>query len=480
MKKLICLSLVASSFLLADTDLEQLKAQMDKQQLMIEKLLKKIQKLEQADASNEQNYIQKLDIKTAHNHQENAVQKKQASETKNATFMQSQYMPDISLIMDTSYVSRSKKDDEAAHLEVPGVAHGLLGSHSHDGDSHSTYNASNGFNLNYAELVLSSAVDPFFTMDGIFHFSEHGVEIEELFFTSTALGYGTRVKGGKFNSNFGYLNEQHHHAWDFADMPLVYESFLGMHGLNEKGLQLQWTAPTKNYLMLGAEVLQGENEQMFGNATIGDAQDPIAKGSRAPSLFVAYAKTSFDIEDTTVLGGLSYANGTSRIDHSDDEDGPHVFSADSVLYGADLTIKHYFDSYSFLTWQSEWLMRDMDGVQYNLDGTGAVVSSPNLTKEQAGLYTQLIYAIDKNWKIGARYDTIYKNDVAANGIDLNKPTDLNKYSTMIEYRTSEFAKFRLQYNRNEALYNEDGMREKIDTIILQANFSIGAHGAHSF
>ena len=51
---------------------------------------------------------------------------------------------------------------------------------------------------------------------------------------------------------------------------------------------------------------------------------------------------------------------------------------------------------------------------------------------------------------------------------------------MVEYRTSEFAKFRLQYNRNEALYNEDGRKQKIDTVILQANFAIGAHGAHSF
>jgi hypothetical protein len=51
-------------------------------------------------------------------------------------------------------------------------------------------------------------------------------------------------------------------------MPLVYESFLGMHGINEKGVQFQWTAPTSTYLMLGLEVLQGENEQMFGNEAI--------------------------------------------------------------------------------------------------------------------------------------------------------------------------------------------------------------------
>ena len=205
------------------------------------------------------------------------------------TFVQSKFMPDISLVMDASYVNRNIDDDIVAHLEVPGVAHGLLVSHSHGAGTHTPYNAKNGFNINYAELVLSSSVDPFFTMDGVFHFSEESVEIEELYFTSTALGHGLRAKGGKFLSNFGYLNDKHHHTWSFSDMPLVYEGFLGLHGINELGLQLQWVAPTDTYLMFGAEILQGENEQMFGTDTIGDVEDPIAKGSDATALFVAYA-----------------------------------------------------------------------------------------------------------------------------------------------------------------------------------------------
>ena len=389
-------------------------------------------------------------------------------------------MPDISLIADMSYVSRNKKDSEIGHLEVPGVAHGLLGSHTHNGNTHHPYNAKKGFNLNYAELALSKSVDPSFKLDGVFHFSEDSVEIEELYLTTTALGYGSRVKAGKFNSNFGYLNEQHHHAWSFSDMPLVYESFLGMHGINENGLQFQWTAPTSTYFMIGAEVLQGDNEQMFGNSTIGDVENPTAVSENAPSLFVGYVKTSVDIDDTTILAGLSYAKGSSRVDHSTDAENPHAFSGDSKLYGVDLTVKHYFDSYSSLTWQSELLSRDMDGKQYNFDASGSVASSPNLTKDQTGLYSQLIYAPNKTWKMGVRYDTIFKNDVEANGVNQNMTTDLKKYSAMIEYNTSEFARLRLQYNRNNALYNEDGQKQSVNSIILQANISIGAHGAHSF
>lgn len=403
----------------------------------------------------------------------------------NRTFEQSKFIPDISLVMDASVVSRSVSDDEVVGLEVPGVAHGLLGSHSHGDTSHAVYNADNGFNLNYAELVLSSSVDPFFTMDGVFHFSENGVEIEELFFTSTALGNGLRAKGGKFNSNFGYLNEQHHHAWSFNDMPLVYEAFLGMHGINETGAQLQWTAPTDTYFMVGAEVLQGENEQMFGNQSIHlddlNAANPHLESADAPSLFVAYAKTSFDIGETTILGGLSYAKGSSRIDHTEDETGAHAFSGDSTLYGADLVVKHFFDSYSSLTWQSELLSRKMEGTQYAINATTFASTAVDLTKEQSGLYTQLVYAYNKNWKVGARYDTIYQNDIEKSaGTAAFAPENLDKYSAMIEYNTSEFARFRLQYDRNNALFNANDERQQIDTIMLQANISIGAHGAHSF
>ena len=53
--------------------------------------------------------------------------------------------------------------------------------------------------------------------------------------------------------------------------------------------------------MGGFEVLQGENEQMFGNGSI-ELEDAWAslgedhiEGTDAPSLYVGYVKSSFDI-----------------------------------------------------------------------------------------------------------------------------------------------------------------------------------------
>lgn len=399
------------------------------------------------------------------------------------TFNQSKYIPDISAVVDFSYVNNNVKDDKIGHLELPGIAHGLLGEHK-DGDvTHSTYNAKEGFNLNYAELILSSNADPFFSMDAVLHFSNNGVEIEEAYFTTTALDHGLRARAGKLLSNFGYQNAQHHHYWDFGDMPLVYEAFLGTHGINELGAQLQWTAPTSFYLMAGLEVLQGENDQMFGNESYKDEEgEAIVEGTTAPSLYLGYVKTSFDFDYTTVFAGVSYAYGDSMINHSDDHENPHVFSGDSKLYGADLVVLHSFDSYSSIKWQSEWLSRDMDGTQYNLDPTDieSVLTTPNIEKKQSGLYSQLVYTHNSNWKFGVRYDTIYQNDVKSNGANTNQPDDFDKYSAMVEYHPSEFTRFRLQYNRNEAMYNEDGNKVDVNRLMLQANIAIGAHSAHSF
>ena len=464
MKKLLLSSLAAAALCANDTELQSLKAQMAQMEAMMKAMQAKIDTLENAKAA----------PVAAQTESQPASILPETARTVASNL-------DLSLILDASYVVRSKKDEVAQHLELPGIAHGLIGSHSHDGHEHATYNAGNGFNLNYAEMAVHSTVDPYLDADAVFHFSEEGVEIEEAYVTSRNLPYSLRARGGKFLSDFGRLNNQHHHAWSFSDMPLVYEAFLGNHGINEIGAQLQWIAPTENYLMFGVEALQGKNEAMFGNGAIAnpyDAEENLAASATQPSLLVGYVKTSADIGNTTILAGASIANGKSRLDHFDDET-PHAFAGESDLYGLDLTVKHYFNSYSSLTWQSEWLQRDMEGIQFKDDDgdlTTDDMLTPAMHKKQAGYYTQLVYAPDANWKIGARYDNIYKNDI--NGVD--STGDLDQYSAMVEYNTSEFARYRLQYTHSNALFNEDGMRQNLDSLIFSVNVALGTHAAHAF
>ena len=60
MKKLLYISMVASSLLVADSDLEQLKKQMSDQQIMIQKLLTKIESLEQKSSKNEKSILDNI------------------------------------------------------------------------------------------------------------------------------------------------------------------------------------------------------------------------------------------------------------------------------------------------------------------------------------------------------------------------------------------------------------------------------------
>ncbi|QOP41519.1 hypothetical protein [Sulfurimonas marina] len=457
-KKLTYLSLFASLSLFANSEIEDLKLRIDSLEAIIQQ-----QQQQQEDTKIRNSLMGSLN-----------------------SFSQSSYMPDLSLIVDTSYVNRSMKDEELTHLEIPGVAHGIMGSHSHGEHSHAPYNASNGFNLNYAEVAMESVVDPYFRTMAVFHLTEDGFEIEEAYGETTSLGYGLKAKIGKFRSDFGRINEQHQHVQDFSDMPLVYMAFLGEHGINDIGAQVQWTLPTDTYVMVGVEALQGKNPSMYGtDAIIPEGAEEVAVASPSqPNLLVGYIKSSFDLGNTTFLYGGSIAYGDSHINHLDDEEGPHAFVADSYLYGVDLTVKHYFDSYSYLTFQGEYLYRDMDGSKYEYptDGNGTITDYTTFdvtptVKKQSGYYAQLVYAYNQNWRAGFRYDAINKNEI--NG-QTTLPQNFDRYSAMIDYTTSEFARIRLQYNRNNAMFNEDGERQHIDTVILQLNLAIGAHGAHNF
>lgn len=388
----------------------------------------------------------------------------------------SQFVPDISAIVDFSYVNQSLDNNELETLRLPG-------------STEPATNANNGFNLNYLEMVLSSNVDPYFSMDAVLHFSTEEVEVEEAYFTSTALEHGLRLRGGKLLSEFGRINQQHEHFWDFAQAPLVSEAFFGAEGLNEIGAQLQWVAPTKLYLMVGTEALQGTNDVLFGNAQITDPNSPdiLANEEKAPSLFVGYIKSSFDIGHTSVLPGISLAQGSTRLDRF--EESANAFSGNSSVFGAELTAKHFFNSYRFLAWQSEWMTQNIDGTEY--DASTGTTQRNSLEKERAGFYTQLVYAHDQNWRFGVRYDNLYQNDITLNGIaqttfdpSITNPVSTSKnfdrYSVMSEYHFSEFSRIRLEYDHNSALYSESAEKQNLDTISLQFNLSIGAHAAHDF
>lgn len=409
----------------------------------------------------------------------------------NAPFSQQNFVPDISLILDTSVGGRNLSNEDFAGLSQPLSLRG-------SGEAHHLMNAGNGFNLNYAELTMASAIDPFFDLFAVFHLSPSEIEIEEAYFSTRGLPANLQFKAGKFLSHFGRLNSQHAHFWSFSDAPAIYSAFFGNEHLNELGARLSWLAPVDFYLDLGLELLQGTNEGSFGTAgfSVGDRN---LTAIQLPNLAVATLKSSVDLrEDLVLLGGLSFAAGGTRIspesahaheeEHEEDEEAHEEEHADadehaagaleyyaggSQILGADLSLRWFPDSYTELTWQSEFLFRYSSGEQFAATGP-----SP-LTLYQSGLYSQLIWRFAQQWRTGVRLDLGTFNRRVSAGSASDGPSLMPRYTAMLEFTPSEFSRFRLQYSLDQSQLLAE-QQQAIHSLFLQVNLAMGAHGAHLF
>lgn len=221
--------------------------------------------------------------------------------------------PNISLILNTFFYNSNLSSSALEGWTIPGyINEGVA--------------AAKGFNLESAELFIFAPVDPYFNLYATMPVTEEGVELEEAYFITTSLPDGIQVKGGKFKSGFGRINGQHPHQWDFADSPLPYKALIGDEGIIEKGVQLTWLPPLAFYTVLGVEVLQGDNEFLFGS-----------EAKSGPHAYVAFAKLSFDVTDnSTILFGPSVATGKTKTGTIADET---EFTGDSTLYGLEFTYK---------------------------------------------------------------------------------------------------------------------------------------------
>ena len=418
MKKTIGLSLLAFSSLFADAELDAIKEQLQQQQLIMQKLQEKVLQLTKQSEAKEQNA---LEVKMA------------GKSDLSSSFSQNAYLPDIALVLNMSAVGRNVKNSDYENYAIPGFI---------KGDAEIPFNKDRGFNFNYAEVVMSSTVDPYFDAFAIFHLESDTFEIEEAYVRTRTLPLGLKVKAGKFKSDFGRINSIHQHAWNFDSQPIVYESFVGPESISDPGIQLQWVAPTDTYLMAGVEALQGTNDRSFGD-------------TEQNNLYIGYLKSSIDVGDNlSILGGVSLAHGKNTTANETD------------IYGADLTLREELGSYSSLVWQSEYLYRNKD------------IGDSN--DKQAGLYSELVYHKDKNWAGGIRYDAIVQNDtdLVSNyaGVDTD---NLDRYTAMLEYKPFPMSRLRVQYtyDRTKVI---DGLRKDISEVVFSLNIAAGAHSAHSY
>ena len=361
--------------------------------------------------------------------------------------------PNISLVLDAFYYSSNLKNEELKSRGIPAFTTNGL-------------DRSNGFNLDSAELFIFSPVDPYFNLYANIPVTENGTSIEEAYVVTTDLPAGWQIKGGKFKSNFSRLDAQHPHAWDFWDIALPYRAFLGDEGLGgEKGVQLTYLPVLPIYTLVGVEVLQGENDLLFG-----------ANAEEMPHAFTFFVKSSVDTSDySTLYFGPSVLFGTTKnanIVPSVDPTKAAEFSGKSALYGLEAVWKWKPTSREALTIQSEYLLLTQSGEVTD----PATASVDSLQRQQDGFYVQGIYRKNR-WGIGARYDMLdllidtFKR--AGTQQNSGKPW---RETASLEYNPSEFTRIRLQASHDRS----DPTGRTNDEAILQFNFSVGAHPAHTF
>lgn len=384
------------------------------------------------------------------------------------------FNPEVSLILQGQYKNMKNVAERGITGFVP------AGGHDHGNGIEGI--SKRGFSVDHTELVLAANIDPYWRGQAILAMLDGEVEVEEAWFQSLGIGAGIGLRGGRFRSGIGYLNEQHPHMWDFADAPLMYRAMFGDHAsFIQDGVQLKWVAPTPFFLEFGAEAGRGHTFP---------GTDLNKNGSGAAAMF-AHLGSDVGISNSW-RAGVSYltTKAKEREAHFEDTAGVEAlgkYSGNSTTWLADFVWKwapNGNPKYQNFKLQGEYFNRQEQGDLLCEDAdtanpttcTGGVGSA--YRTRQSGWYAQGVYQFTPNWRAGLRYEQLDSGtrDFGANNanlvVDSYKP---KKATAMVDYSWSEFSRVRLQFAQDKSMF---GIND--NQVTLQYIMSLGAHGAHKF
>ena len=374
----------------------------------------------------------------------------------------SAFNPAISAVLQGAYANLSKDPNKYA-----------LAGFAPSGD---IVPAPRSFSIAESELALSASVDDKFYGNLIFSLTpENTVSVEEAYGLYTAAPYGIAPKFGRFLSSIGYLNDQHQHAWDFYDAPLVYQAFLGGQYQNN-GLQVKWVAPTDLFVELGAEIGSGESYP-------GNSRNKNGTGNGN-----AYVHVGGDVDaSSSWRAGLSYLQTAtkdraySQLDNAGN-DAQLDFTGKSKIAIADFVWKWSPNGNAQernFKLQGEYFWRRENGdLTYDADGALGLTQTAGYRSDQSGFYVQGVYQFMPAWRVGVRYDWLNPGSVeyGSNGAYFgNTSFNPQRTAVMLDWTPSEFSRFRVQFQ--QAKLRPDFTDNEI---FVQYILTLGAHGAHNF
>jgi hypothetical protein len=315
-------------------------------------------------------------------------------------------------------------------------------------------------NMHESELGFQAIIDPYARGDFFISFGEQGVEVEEGYVTFTALPGGFVARVGKMRAAFGKVNTMHNHVLPWADRPLVNENLVGGEdGIDDAGFSIQRILPAPKGIFLEAtgQVFRGDSgTQTFfvpvtpANPTGTIQQTLFTATGKSDVSTVAHLRGYRDITESTNLDlGLSYARGHNELGSG----------SLTQLYGMDATLRwkplrrsiyHSFIGRTEAIWSQRQQPLSLLGEQRSF-----------------GMYASGDYQLGRRWFVGGRYDYAQR---ARDDRQLDRGT-----AAVLTYWPSEFSQIRGEYR-----FTRYAEGFNANELLMQVQFSLGAHGAHPF
>ena len=446
-----------NAYAVSDDDINQIKQS-----------IKKLEQRHEEDAKHMEELEKKLQQYEATTRTSKPAQTFSAPATQSTTVVRAVAVPPSAPVQETTSSASAAQTSAPASANSfnPAISAVLEGTYSHFGHNpnqplhgfalgdQAKSLGTQGFSIGESEVGLSANIDPYLYGELIISYRpDDTVGVENGFIQTTDLPYGFTVKAGRFFSAIGYMNEQHAHAWDFIDAPLPYRAFLNTQ-LGDDGVQIRWLAPTDTFLQLGMEGLRGDQ---FPSTATND-------GVGAQSVFV---KAGGDVgTSNSWLSSLALYHSDARNRQIDSD----IFTGSTDLGIAGLVWKWAPNGNPVetnLKLQGEYFFQHQNG---NFD-------TANYEGNQSGFYGQVIYQFRPQWTAGARYDQLSPGSVptALTGSTLDGLGKTpHRYSTALTYHTSEFGRFRCQYNYDQSAPQVN------QSVMFNYTVEMGAHGAHAY
>ncbi|RZA27405.1 MAG: hypothetical protein EOP10_00135 [Proteobacteria bacterium] len=316
-----------------------------------------------------------------------------------------------------------------------------------------------GFMLQEAEIQFMANVDAYFRAVAMFavhpeHDHEHeegaavdpmvegeerepeekgyGIEPEEVYLETTALPYVT-LKLGRFHADLGRHNQLHTHAYPFVDAPLINQRLLGEEGLIENGLSASILVPLPWYAEVSAQALQGDSPELFSSESSSD----VATVYRVRNLFDLTDEATLDL-GLSAARGHNFWNGTTNV------------------RGADVSLKWrptQGGKYQSISLAAEYLQGE--------------VGDRLIDSKLSGYSTWLQYQATQRLWVQIRQEEAKSEDEGAKAH--------RKLSGLIGFNPTEFSSLRLQLDQ---LHDDE--EKPLNSLLFQANITIGAHPAHAY